>query len=127
VEVFDRLRDQSLRLKPDKCEFLRKEIYFLGYKVTADGVAMDERKAGAINKYAVPTTTKQLREFLGLVGFYRKFVPRFSLIASPLHELTRKMYHMRVGESRQKRSRHRRTFCVINRCLNTQILKRDLS
>ena len=90
VEVFDRLRVQSLKLEPDKCEFLRKEVYFLGYKVTANGVAMDERKVAAINHYPVPTTTKQLKAFLGLAGFYRKFVPRFSHIAAPLHKLTRK-------------------------------------
>jgi hypothetical protein len=89
VEVFDRLREQSLKLEPDKCEFLRKEVYFLGYRVTADGVAMDERKVAAITNYPVPTNTKQLKAFLGL-GFYRKFVPRFSPIAGPLHELTRK-------------------------------------
>jgi hypothetical protein len=91
VEVFDRLSVQSLKLKPDKCEFfLRKEVYFLGYKATADGVAMDERKVAAITNYPVPTNTKQLKALLGLACFYRKFVPRFSPIAAPLHELTRK-------------------------------------
>ena len=90
VEVFDRLRVHSLKLEPDKCEFLRKEVYFLGYKITADGVAMDERKTAAIKNYPVPTNTKQLKAFLGLAGFYRRFVPRFSSIASPLHRLTAK-------------------------------------
>ena len=90
VEVSDRLRVQSLKLEPDKCEFLRKEVYFLDYKVTADGVAMDERKTAAIKNYPVPTNTRQLKAFLGLAGFYRKFVPRFSPIASPLHKLTEK-------------------------------------
>jgi len=48
VEVFDHLRVQSLKLDPDKCEFLRKEVYFLGYKVMADGVVMDERKKATV-------------------------------------------------------------------------------
>jgi hypothetical protein len=48
VEVFDCLRVRSLKLDPDKCEFLRKEVYFLGYKVMADSVVMDERKKAAV-------------------------------------------------------------------------------
>jgi hypothetical protein len=48
VEVFDHLRVQSLKLDPDKCEFLRKEVYFLGYKVMADSVVMDERKKATV-------------------------------------------------------------------------------
>jgi hypothetical protein len=82
--VFDRLRAQSLKLELDICEFLRKEVYFLRYKVTAE----DERKVAAIKNYLVPNNTKQLRDFLGLAGFYRKFVPRFSPISTPLHKLT---------------------------------------
>jgi hypothetical protein len=67
-----------------------EEVYFLGYNVTAEGVAMDERNFAAIKNYPVPNNTKQLKAFLGLAGFYRKFVPRFSLIATPLHTLTGK-------------------------------------
>jgi hypothetical protein len=48
VDVFDCFWVQSLKLDPDKCEFLRKEVYFLGYKVMADGVVMDERKKAAL-------------------------------------------------------------------------------
>ena len=69
--MFDRLRVQSLKLEPEKCEFLRKEIYFLGYKITADEVAMDERKVAAIKNYPVPTNTRHLKSFLGIAGFYR--------------------------------------------------------
>lgn len=90
IEVFDCLRVQSLKLEPDKCKFLRKDIYFLGYKITADGVAMDERKVAAIKNYPVPTNTRQLKSFLGIAGFYRKVVPRFSPVTSPLHKLTGK-------------------------------------
>jgi hypothetical protein len=65
-------------------------VYFLGHKVTTEGVTTDERKVAAIINYPVPTNTKQLKACLGLAGYYRKFVPRFSLIASPLHKLTEK-------------------------------------
>ena len=62
----------------------------MGYKVTADGLAMNERKTAAVNNYPAPTNTEQLKAFLGLAGFYRKFVQRLSPIASPLHKLTGK-------------------------------------
>ena len=66
-------------------------MYFWGYKVTAEGVAMDERKTAIVKNYQVPTNTKQMKKALfGLAGFYRKFVPRHSPIASPLHKLTEK-------------------------------------
>ena len=74
VEVFDRLWVHSLKVETDKCEFLRKEVYFCGCKVTADHVAMDETKIAAIKYYPVPTNTKKLKAFLGLAGFQRKFV-----------------------------------------------------
>jgi len=90
IEVFDGLRVHSLKLEPDKCEFLRKKVYFMGFKFTADCVAMDERKTAAIKNDPVPTSTKQLKAFLSLAVFYRKFIPRFSPIASPLHKLTGK-------------------------------------
>jgi hypothetical protein len=86
--VFERFRVHSLRNEPEKCEFLRKELYFLGHKVTPDGVAMDERKIAAVKNYPVRTNTKQLKAFLGLAGFYTKFVLRFSSIAGPLNKLT---------------------------------------
>jgi hypothetical protein len=90
VEVFDRLRVHALKLEPDNCEFPRREMHFLGYKVTADDVTKDEKKIAAIRNCPVPTNTKQLKAFLGLAGFYRKFVPLFKPIASPLHKLTEK-------------------------------------
>ena len=66
--MFDRLRVQSLKLEPEKCEFLRKEFYFLGHKITADGVAMDKRKVPAIKNYPVPTNKRQLKSLLRTAG-----------------------------------------------------------
>ena len=62
----------------------------MGYKVTADVVAMDERKIAAVKNYPLSTSTKQLKAFLSVAGFHRKFVSRFSPIASPLRKLTGK-------------------------------------
>jgi hypothetical protein len=88
MEVFDRLRLHSLHLQPDKCEFLRKEVCYLGHTITPDGVKPDEKKVETEKKFPVPTNTKQLKAFLGLTRHYRRFVPKFSHIAKPLHKLT---------------------------------------
>ena len=89
-KVFERLREAGLRLKPKKCYFLREEVEYLGHMVSADGVRPDPQKLTAVCKYVPPTDLKSLRAFLGLASYYRKFIPHFSRMASPLHALTRK-------------------------------------
>jgi transposase InsO family protein len=101
VEVFDRLRLHSLKLQPDKCEFLRKEVCYLGHRVTPEGIRPDERKVAAVRDFPLPSNTKQLKAFLGLAGYYRKFVPRFSPIAKPLHKLTGKNVPYVWGEEQE--------------------------
>jgi hypothetical protein len=75
-EVFDRLRVHRLKIQPDKCEFMRKEVCYLGHRITAEGVRPDERKVNAVRNFPVPTNTRKLKAFLGLPGYYTKFVPR---------------------------------------------------
>jgi transposase InsO family protein len=101
IEVFDRLRLYTLKLQPDKCEFLRKEVCYLGHRVTPQGVRPDERKVAAVRNSPVPTCTKQLKAFLGLAGYYRRFVPGFSPIAKPLHKLTGKNVPYVWGEEQE--------------------------
>ncbi|PNF18074.1 hypothetical protein B7P43_G03322 [Cryptotermes secundus] len=89
-EVLGRMRKHNLKLQPDKCEFLRKEVAFLGHVITKDGVRPDERKVEAVRNFPVPTCTRTLKSFLGLAGYYRRFLPNFSRIAKPLTELLKK-------------------------------------
>jgi hypothetical protein len=96
-DVFRRLRRNNLKLQLDKCEFLRKEVTFLGHKISERGVEPDNRKVEAIMNFPRPNTTKQLKGFLGLAGYYRKFVPHFSKIAAPLHKLLKKGREICVG------------------------------
>ena len=89
-EVFGRLRKYNLKLQPDKCEFLRKEVIFLGHKISERGVEPDARKVEAIKSFPTPRSPKQLKSFLGLAGYYRRFIPQFSKLAAPLHKLLKK-------------------------------------
>lgn len=86
-EVFDRLRKVNLKLQVNKCEFLRTEVTFLGHVLTAEGLKPDPAKVMAIEKYPQPKTTTELKCYLGMVGYYRRFLSNFSKIAKPLHDL----------------------------------------
>jgi hypothetical protein len=74
----------------DKCIFCTQRVSFLGYVVTSHGIEVDSSKIAAIQECPTPTTVTEIQSFLGLTGFYRKFVHGFSSIAAPLHELSKK-------------------------------------
>ncbi|KAL4156031.1 hypothetical protein QTP88_000066 [Uroleucon formosanum] len=86
-EVFERLRQYNLQLQPPKCEFLRKEVNYLGHVITENGVKPDPKKIECIVNYPVPDNTKKIKSFLGLIGYYRKFIKDFSKKAKPLTNL----------------------------------------
>lgn len=87
--VFDRLKQANLKLKPKKCSLLRDEITYLGHRVTEGRVMPDPKNIDSIKHALPPKTKKQIRAFLGLTGFYRKFIPQYSKLALPLTNLTR--------------------------------------
>ncbi len=82
-----RLQETGLKVKIGKCHFLQSTVTFLGHQVSAEGIATDPNKISAVKQWPVPTTLKALRSFLGFSGYYRRFVPGFSKIAGPLHDL----------------------------------------
>jgi hypothetical protein len=89
-KVFQRIHDAKLKIKYEKCKFLQSEVCFLGSVKNSNGVQTDDRKTEAIRNWTRPCNVKQLRSFLGTSSYYRKFVNKFSCIAAPLFELTKK-------------------------------------
>jgi len=70
-EVLDRLRTYKLKLQPTKCEFLLKEVNYLGHQITETGVRPDPEKVEVINHFPTPTNPKQLKTFCGMISYYR--------------------------------------------------------
>jgi len=89
-EVLQRLRENKLKLQPDKCEFLRKETVYLGHIISENGISPDPSKLVAIKDFPEPKRVKDIQSFIGLAGYYRKFIENFSKIAKPLTRLTKK-------------------------------------
>lgn len=88
--VFDRLRETNLKVQLNKSEFLRKEILYLGHKITKDGLKPNDDKIKAVLNFPLPRTTTQIKSFLGLVGYYRRFIKDFSKITHPLTSCLKK-------------------------------------
>ena len=88
--VFTRLRAANLKLKPKKCMLLQRQVSFLGHVVSGSGVATDPEKVDAVKTWPTPRNVKEIRSFLGLCTYYRRFVPSFADLARPLHQLTEK-------------------------------------
>ena len=85
-----RLRDFGLQLKAKKCTFMETEVGFLGHIVGRTGLACDPEKLSAVRKWHEPNRVKAVRQFIGFVGYYRRFVKNFAELAEPLVSLTRK-------------------------------------
>jgi transposase InsO family protein len=101
-KVFERLKEYNLKLKPSKCKFLQKSVKYLGHIVSQDGIQTDPDKLQVVKSWPVPTNVKHVQQFLGFVGFYRRFIKDFAKIA---HPLTRLLKHL------DKVSRTKTPFC----------------
>lgn len=96
------LREHKLQAQASKCSFFQREVDFLGYVVSADGLKMDSHKVAAVRNWPTPTSVTEVRSFLGLANFYRKFVANAAAISARLTDLTRKDQVFRWGEPQQR-------------------------
>ena len=97
-QVFERLDSRDLRLHPQKCRFLCDEIKFLGFVINKSGIKPDPTRTEAIRKFPVPQKVKDIRSFIGMANFYRKYIKDFAIIAKPLTMLIRKEVKFNFNE-----------------------------
>ena len=89
-QVFGRLREHNLKLQPEKCEFLRDELGYLGHVISERGIFPDPSKIDSVKNFPIPKNPKEVKSFLGLAGYYRRFIKDFAKIAKPLTNLLKK-------------------------------------
>ena len=101
-KVLQALQDAGLRVKPEKSLFHSKEVHFLGFIVTPEGLWMNSEKIQSVIEWSVPKNIKEVQFFLGFANFYRKFIEKYSKITSPLMELIRKDQKFKWSPEAQK-------------------------
>lgn len=88
--TFKACRDKNLKINPEKCNFFRSEVLFLGHVCSTNGVTPDPSKYDTIENYPIPHDGDAIRRFVAMANYYRKFIPQFALISAPLNRLTKK-------------------------------------
>ena len=101
-KVFKALNEVNLKLSIEKSKFCQKEVKFLGHIVSEQGIKVDERKIQSIKEFPIPKNLRELRGFLGLASYYRKFIEKFSHVAKPLNILLKKDVKYNWNEKCQK-------------------------
>jgi hypothetical protein len=100
--VLDRLVKANLKLKPSKCQLFQQEVRFLGHVISANGIATDPDKVKVVEEWPRPRNLHEVRSFLGLASYYRRFVAQFAEVARPLHLLTNKGQPFIWGDAQEE-------------------------
>ena len=119
--LLERLRQAGLTAKPAKCYIACDEVDCLGHRIGGEGLKPNSEKVKAVENMTRPETKKQIRSFLGMVGFYRRFIPNFSAIAIPLTDLTKKNSPNKISEWNES---HEKAFTTLKqRLVNYPVLR----
>ncbi|XP_055837929.1 uncharacterized protein LOC129906276 [Episyrphus balteatus] len=102
-EVFKRLQAAHLRINREKCEFCKRELKYLGYVVSDQGISTDPDKISAVRELNAPRNVRELRRVLGIASWYRRFIKSFSVIATPLTQLLKKI---KSGNGAHRKKQH---------------------
>lgn len=100
--LFQRLREVGLKLQPDKCEYLKPELQYLGHLITKAGVKPNPETLRSVKEFPVPEDKKNIKQFLGLAGYNRRFIKGFSKIDIPMNNLFKKKARFKWGTSQQQ-------------------------
>jgi len=111
--VFDRLKSANMKIRLIKCNFCLEEMPYLGHVITPQGLKVDPSKVEAVKNARAPNNLNEVRRFLGMTGYYRRFIPNYSQVAKPLFELTKKTTSFLWNEACQK------SFEALKQCLIT--------
>ena len=111
--VLEKLREHQLYAKFSKCEFWLKEVEFLGHVISGEGIAVDPSKVQSVTEWLAPTSVSEIRNFLGLAGYYQRFIENFSKIAKPMTELLKKDTKFKWTEDCEA------SFQELKKCLTT--------
>jgi hypothetical protein len=96
------LAEANLKVKPKKVSFAKNEVRYLGHIVTSEGMRPNPSKVAAITELNTPQNLKEVRQFLGLVGYYRQYIGNFASIAAPLYALTKKDAEFKFGDKEKE-------------------------
>lgn len=97
-QIFSKFKEFNLKVQLDKSEFLCKEVAFLGHVITPNGIKPNPQKGKAVQEYPLPKTLKEIRSFLGLVGYYRRFIQNFAKILTPFTRCLKKNTKINVDD-----------------------------
>ena len=111
--VLERIQNAGLKLKISKCAFVQQEVEYLGHILTPDGLKTNPKLAQSVEDFPIPKNVKEVRQFLGLCSYYRRFIHQFASISQPLNMLTRKNVTFAWTEDCQK------SFATLKQCLTS--------